>query len=47
MIDAASKEPANVSIHAPARGATKLIRVPVEAVEVSIHAPARGATASR
>jgi len=33
-----------VSIHAPARGATRRAVVLVDAHEVSIHAPARGAT---
>jgi len=35
-----------VSIHAPARGATRLIIPPFLNVIVSIHAPARGATTS-
>ena len=35
-----------VSIHAPARGATLLFRQGILAGEVSIHAPARGATIS-
>ena len=33
-----------VSIHAPARGATGVRRLPYRAATVSIHAPARGAT---
>ena len=33
-----------VSIHAPTRGATKPIRLPVNLIIVSIHAPTRGAT---
>ena len=36
----------DVSIHAPARGATKQAGVEREIVGVSIHAPARGATSS-
>ena len=36
----------NVSIHAPARGATDAVKVLQEQGVVSIHAPARGATAS-
>ena len=34
----------SVSIHAPARGATKVYAVDVYVNGVSIHAPARGAT---
>ncbi len=34
----------DVSIHAPARGATQRSILPERIVEVSIHAPARGAT---
>ncbi|SDT03278.1 hypothetical protein SAMN05444162_2900 [Paenibacillaceae bacterium GAS479] len=34
----------NVSIHAPARGATAAVNSAPQAVRVSIHAPARGAT---
>ena len=37
-------EPRTVSIHAPARGATRGIRNHDEDIPVSIHAPARGAT---
>ena len=36
-----------VSIHAPARGATRVPRVWIKSVCVSIHAPARGATVHR
>ena len=36
-----------VSIHAPARGATRCFRSSVPNSHVSIHAPARGATATR
>ena len=35
----------NVSIHAPARGATQVLHQRTADGEVSIHAPARGATA--
>ena len=34
----------NVSIHAPARGATAVAVMPLSNCTVSIHAPARGAT---
>ena len=34
----------NVSIHAPARGATACFARSLAMIEVSIHAPARGAT---
>ncbi len=37
----------DVSIHAPARGATTTVRVFGSTVIVSIHAPARGATCNR
>ena len=33
-----------ISIHAPAKGATKPLRKKAEEVEISIHAPAKGAT---
>ena len=33
-----------ISIHAPARGATRVLRAIISAVDISIHAPARGAT---
>ena len=36
--------PRNVSIHAPARGATQLFESKTSSTVVSIHAPARGAT---
>ena len=36
--------PSQVSIHAPARGATGLTRLISLPIRVSIHAPARGAT---
>ncbi len=36
-----------VSIHAPARGATRIGRIPPAGAMVSIHAPARGATPIR
>ncbi len=36
----------NVSIHAPARGATKAQGFPEDYIIVSIHAPARGATSN-
>ena len=39
-------EPRRVSIHAPARGATRNPAQPTRRADVSIHAPARGATQS-
>ena len=33
-----------VSIHAPTRGATCVLKIPLPDVDVSIHAPTRGAT---
>ena len=33
-----------ISIHAPARGATELAKRKVDVAQISIHAPARGAT---
>jgi len=37
----------NISIHAPLRGATSSMMVPVIVGVISIHAPLRGATYSR
>ena len=36
-----------VSIHAPAKGATKMSKLEIEIPDVSIHAPAKGATCIR
>ena len=33
-----------ISIHAPAKGATKMIKKDKDIVKISIHAPAKGAT---
>ena len=44
MPDATRKLIKGVSIHAPARGATKIVRSLYHYYYVSIHAPARGAT---
>ncbi len=38
---------AQISIHAPARGATHIVRCVVGGIHISIHAPARGATETR
>ena len=35
-----------ISIHAPPRGATALLPIPVAAIQISIHAPPRGATSA-
>ena len=38
------KTVANISIHAPAKGATKMIEEAGGGISISIHAPAKGAT---
>ena len=42
--DAGGKHPAEISIHAPAKGATGKHLGTFDTVEISIHAPAKGAT---
>ena len=37
-------EKLKISIHAPAKGATKSVQLPFSLLEISIHAPAKGAT---
>ena len=37
---------ASISIHAPAKGATQLLRRRVTLLQISIHAPVKGATQS-
>ena len=44
MADSNKVEVKQISIHAPARGATKNYLVTVNRFYISIHAPARGAT---
>ena len=46
MVNGAGRLRVKISIHAPAKGATKTTLQQLHAVRISIHAPAKGATAS-